>query len=42
MIQNADFVIIGAGIVGLTVALELRKRHKTDSIVIIEKERLAR
>ena len=38
MIQNADFVIIGAGIVGLTVALELRKRHKTDSIVIIEKE----
>jgi len=38
MVQNTDFVIIGAGIVGLTVALELRKRHKTASIIIVEKE----
>jgi L-2-hydroxyglutarate oxidase LhgO len=37
-LRSADFVIIGAGIVGLTVALELRKRHKFASIVVIEKE----
>lgn len=33
-----DFVIVGAGIVGLTVARELRKRHPAASIVILEKE----
>ena len=33
-----DYVIVGAGIVGLTVAMELRKRHPTSSIVILEKE----
>jgi L-2-hydroxyglutarate oxidase LhgO len=37
-VDVSDFVIIGAGIVGLTVALELRKRHKSASIVVIEKE----
>lgn len=33
-----DFVIIGAGIVGLTVAQELLKRHAKSTILIIEKE----
>lgn len=33
-----DFVIVGAGIVGLTVARELKKRHPVASIVILEKE----
>jgi L-2-hydroxyglutarate oxidase LhgO len=36
--QTVDFVIIGAGIIGLTVALELRKRHKSASITVVEKE----
>ncbi len=35
----ADFVIVGGGIVGLTLALELRKRQPTASIVVLEKER---
>jgi len=33
-----DFVIVGAGIVGLTVAHELLKRYPKSSIAIIEKE----
>ncbi len=35
---SCDFLIVGAGIVGLTVARELKKRHHFASIVIIEKE----
>ena len=34
-----DFVVVGAGIVGLTVAMELRKRHPDLSIVVLDKER---
>jgi len=37
--QSCDFLISGAGIIGLTVALELRKRFPTEKIVIVEKER---
>ena len=37
--STADFLIIGGGVVGLTVALELRRRHPQDRIVVIEKER---
>lgn len=33
-----DFLIIGAGIVGLTVALELRRRSPGATIVVLEKE----
>jgi (S)-2-hydroxyglutarate dehydrogenase len=33
-----DFLIIGAGIVGLTIALELKKQLSDSSITIIEKE----
>jgi len=33
-----DYLIIGAGIVGLTVAYELKKRHPSSNIIIIEKE----
>lgn len=33
-----DFLIIGAGIVGLTIALELKKQFPDASITIIEKE----
>lgn len=35
---QADVVVIGAGIVGLAVALELTRRHPGVSVVVIEKE----
>jgi L-2-hydroxyglutarate oxidase len=35
---TADFVIVGAGVVGLTLALELRARHPDTRIVVLEKE----
>lgn len=36
--DTCDYLIVGAGIVGLTVARELRKRYPAASIVILEKE----
>jgi (S)-2-hydroxyglutarate dehydrogenase len=33
-----DYIIIGAGIIGLTLALELKKKQAKTNIVIIEKE----
>lgn len=36
-----DFIVVGAGIVGLTVALELSKRHPDSKIAILEKEERA-
>ena len=35
---SADFVVIGAGIIGLSVARELRDRHPGASIIIVDKE----
>jgi L-2-hydroxyglutarate oxidase LhgO len=35
---NTDFLIVGAGIVGLSVAWELRKRNPLATITILEKE----
>ncbi len=37
-IRSADFVIIGGGVVGLSIARELRSRDSSASIVILEKE----
>ena len=34
----ADFVIIGAGIVGLSIARELKRRESKSNIVVLEKE----
>jgi len=34
----ADYIIIGAGIIGLTVALELKRRYAKASVVVLEKE----
>lgn len=36
--KSPDFLIIGAGIVGLTIAFELKKRFPDQGIMIIEKE----
>lgn len=36
--QSYDFVIVGGGIVGLTVARELKKRRPNATIAILEKE----
>jgi (S)-2-hydroxyglutarate dehydrogenase len=36
--KNPDFLIIGAGIIGLTIALELKKQFADSSITLIEKE----
>lgn len=36
--QKVDFLIIGAGIIGLSIARELKKRNPHCSIVVLEKE----
>jgi len=38
MNQKADYLIIGAGIIGLAIARELRSRYPDVEIIIIEKE----
>jgi (S)-2-hydroxyglutarate dehydrogenase len=35
---EADFAIVGAGIVGLAVARELARRHPERRIVVLERE----
>lgn len=36
--MNTDFLIIGGGVIGVNIALEVRKRHPQAKIVLIEKE----
>lgn len=36
--SNYDFVVVGAGIVGLSVAFELQKRYPGQRILVLEKE----
>lgn len=38
MPKNYDFVVVGAGIVGLSIARELHARHPQQSICVLEKE----
>jgi len=38
MQTNPDFLVVGAGVVGLAVALEVRRRQPDSSVVILEKE----
>lgn len=38
MNHSTDFLIIGAGIMGITIALELKRRFPDQKIIIIEKE----
>lgn len=37
--KTCDYLIIGGGIVGLTIALELKKRNSSAKIVVLEKEK---
>ncbi|XFA74190.1 L-2-hydroxyglutarate oxidase [Thermosynechococcaceae cyanobacterium Okahandja] len=37
-VMTVDFLIIGAGIIGITIALELRKRYPEAKILMLEKE----
>ncbi len=36
--MNSDYLIIGAGIVGLSIAYSIQKREPNAKIVILEKE----
>lgn len=38
MTKNADFLVVGAGVVGVTIAREIKKQYPEQSVVIIEKE----
>jgi L-2-hydroxyglutarate oxidase LhgO len=38
MSENCDYLIIGAGIVGLTIAWELKNRYPLSVIIVLEKE----
>ena len=35
---TADFVVIGAGVIGVTVASELKRRHPGATVLVLEKE----
>lgn len=34
----ADFIVIGAGVVGISIALEIRRRRPNTSVIVLEKE----
>ena len=38
--KTVDFLVVGAGIIGLNVALALKKKFKDSSVLVIEKERV--
>lgn len=38
MVQTTDYLVLGGGIIGLCVARELRRRHPTLRITLVEKE----
>src|SRR3970040_1747494 len=40
MQQTTDFLIIGGGIVGLTLALEARRRFPKSSVTLLDKEKV--
>lgn len=39
--ETVDFLVIGGGVVGITIAMELRRRHPDCSVTVLEKERAA-
>ncbi|HXJ47549.1 MAG TPA: FAD-dependent oxidoreductase, partial [Candidatus Acidoferrum sp.] len=36
--RTADFVVVGAGVMGVNIALELKRRHGRSRVRLIEKE----
>ncbi len=36
--MNADFAVIGGGVIGVSIARELKRRHTDCSVVVLEKE----
>src|SRR6266853_2870277 len=36
--NSADFLVIGGGVIGLSIARELKRRHKQTQIALLEKE----
>src|ERR1044071_2945912 len=36
--MGSDFLVIGGGVIGLSIARELRRRHDRASVTVIEKE----
>lgn len=36
--RTTDFLVVGGGVIGITVALELRRRHRDCRVTLIEKE----
>ncbi|MCX7412414.1 MAG: L-2-hydroxyglutarate oxidase [Planctomycetia bacterium] len=36
--QSADFLVVGAGIIGISIARELKRRHPDASVHVLEKE----
>ena len=36
--QTSDYLVIGAGIIGVTLALELKRRNPNASVIVLEKE----
>ena len=38
--KNYDFIIIGGGIIGLTLSINLKKKFHDSSVLIIEKENI--
>jgi (S)-2-hydroxyglutarate dehydrogenase len=36
--RAADFLVVGGGVVGLAIALELRRRHPDQRVVVLDKE----
>jgi (S)-2-hydroxyglutarate dehydrogenase len=39
-LHSVDFVVVGAGIIGIAVACELRRRHPLAAVTVLEKEKL--
>lgn len=39
MIKKTDYLIIGAGIIGINIALAIKNKYKNASIIILEKEK---
>jgi len=37
--MNADFVVVGGGVIGINIARELKRRHSDCSVLLLEKER---